>query len=169
MKKPLASLVAVLLFLGCRSARPVLFEKDGDYGYKTASGRVLIPPQYLLATEFNRYGRAFVLHPRKREWVMINEKGDVLVTMFNFDNGPDGFEEGLARFVEGGRMGFVDERGVIRIPARYEFAYPFEEGRARVGKGFRVEKVGEYSLMKGGLWGEIDRKGNLVKPYRPVK
>ena len=43
------------------------------------------------------------------------------------DNGRT-FQDGLARHVENGKMGFHDEALKVVIPARYDFAFPFRDG-----------------------------------------
>jgi hypothetical protein len=43
---------------------------------------------------------------------------------------------------------------------------PFREGRAAVCRGCMAEADGEHRAIKGGAWGYIDRKGDLVIPLR---
>ena len=50
-------------------------------------------------------------------WVYVNEKGEAVLRPFIYDNGPDYFEEGLARFVAKGKMGFHDQSLKVWIPA----------------------------------------------------
>jgi hypothetical protein len=78
---------------------------------------------------------------------LATRAGDILVHG-EFDEMDAGFGEGLLRVESGGRTGFVDERGSLVIPARWERAYPFRNGHAFV--------------RDGGRWGVIDRSGNPV-------
>ena len=143
---------------------PFQDESTGLWGYENpAGGEVVIPADYVLAWEFNEQGTAFAA--TEDDWLCINADGLVLLHPFVFDNGPDYFEHGLARFVENGRMGFFNEAGEKVIPAEYDFAFPFEDsGLAPVCTGCVLVPDGEHSTVQGGKWGCVDRKGRLVAP-----
>lgn len=115
------------------------------------------------AENFNKRGVANII--TEEGWVAINRKKKILYRPFIFDNGPDYVQEGLLRFVENGKMGFVNEAGKKVIPAQFDFVYPFEKGRARFCNGCKAIKDGEHSMMdeKTGTWGEIDKKGRVQK------
>lgn len=83
-----------------------------------------------------------------------------------FDNGADYFVEGLARTVRDGKVGFVNEALELVIPRQWDFAFPFEDGRARVCSGCSVvrEPGDEHGTLEGGAWGWIDREGRVVVP-----
>lgn len=143
------------------SAYPILFEgKDDLWGYKNHKGKVVLSPRYILAEEFSKYGIAAVLEDSG--WKYIDEKGKTVIKPFIFDNGPDYFQEGLARFLENGKIGFFDEKGKIVIPAKFDFAFPFSKGIARVCNGCYKVPVGEHSTVEGGTWGLINRQGEVV-------
>src|SRR5690606_38550055 len=72
---------------------------------------------------YDRYGHALIQD--KQGWVYVDKSGRSILRPYFFDNGPDYFEEGLARFVENGKVGFHDKALNIVIPAQYDFAYPF--------------------------------------------
>ncbi len=130
------------------------------WGYRNAAGSVVIKPQFTVAQEFSAHGIAAVADDSG--WQYIDRKGKVRIRPFLFDNGPDPFQEGLARFKKGGRVGFFDERGRVVIPPRFDFVVPFAEGRAAFCQGCREEQEGEHGTLVGGLWGFIDRKGRIV-------
>ena len=130
------------------------------WGYRNARGAVIIKPRYTVAQEFSAHGIAAVADAAG--WKIINRKGRVLVRPFLLDNGPDPFQEGLARFREAGKVGFFNERGRIVIPAHFPFAGQFSEGRAVFCQGCRERPEGEHHSIHGGLWGFIDRKGTVV-------
>lgn len=115
------------------------------------------------AENFNKRGVAHII--TEEGWVAINRKKKILYRPFIFDNGSDYVQEGLLRFVENGKMGFVNEAGKKVIPAQFDFVYPFEKGRARFCNGCKTIKDGEHSMMdeKTGTWGEIDKKGRVQK------
>lgn len=71
-------------------------------------------------------------------------------TVMPFDNGPDYFNNGLARTVIDGKIGFLDEKLDIKIPAIFDGAYPFSGGYARACIGCRRVSDGEHSWYDGG-------------------
>ena len=97
---------------------------------------------YDIVGDFNEYGIAAVAGASG--WAYVDTLGQVVVVPFVFDNGPDPFVEGLARYVESGKMGFFDERGQRLIIAQYDFAQSFSRGLAAVCVGCRRENDGEH-------------------------
>lgn len=156
-----AGIAFVTLMCACRPSPEGLtltpFERAGRWGYQDAGGRIAIPARYLAAEPFSAHGLAAVAD--EQGWSYLNVRGDVLIRPYVFDNGPDPFREGLARFVSEGKFGFFDETGRVVIPPRYDFAYPFAGGRAKVGRGCRFVSEGEHQRVEGGVWSEIDRLG----------
>ncbi len=157
---------SLLLFSFSASlAAPPIPREDPDsdlWGYVTASGEVVIPPHYVLATEFTTKGIAAIVD--EDGWAWIDDQGTVLLRPFIFDNGPDDFSEGLSRFVEKGKIGFFDTSGKVVIPARFTFANPFQDGCAAFCEGCIKVMYGEHYAYEGGAWGCIDRTGTVVVP-----
>ena len=137
-----------------------LFEDEGHWGYRDASGNVLIPPRYVAAEEFSQRGIAAVAD--EVGWAYIDTWGRTVIVPYVFDDGPDPFSEGLARFVKDGKMGFFDESGQVAIGPRFDFAMPFHEGLAAACEGCRLEARGEHSEAVGGMWGFVTRSGRWV-------
>ena len=100
--------------------------------------------------QFDEYGHAAV--QTEHGWRYVDRDGKVILTPFIFDNGPDYYEEGLARFVDNGKMGFHDKSLTIVIPARYDFAFPFKNGTARAGMDCQRQPVGEYHTVDCKHW-----------------
>jgi hypothetical protein len=98
------------------------------------------------------------------KWRCVARGGQRLATLLTFDNGPDYVRDGLMRYVDGTKIGFVDEACRIRIRAVWDFAFSFSEGLAVVCQGCRSEPVGEHSVSVGGQWGYIDKRGTAVIP-----
>ena len=133
----------------------------GFWGYRDARGAVVIAPRFIVAQDFSAHGIAAVADAAG--WKFIGQRGEVLVPQpYLVDNGPDPFQEGLARFVEAGRIGFFDARGRVVIPARFVYVAPFAEGRAAFCEGCREQVEGEHRTVLGGRWGFIDRRGKTV-------
>lgn len=99
---------------------------------------------------------------RNKGIVYVDMEGNIIHQAYNFDNGPDYFTEGLARYVENGKVGFINEKLEIVIPAQFDFASYFEEGIAKICNGCRKVYHGEHSQMEGGLWGILDKNGGVT-------
>lgn len=160
-------LITLLLFVPLAAAakeagQPRAFMNDaGLYGFKTPDGEVHIAPRFDLAGDFSSQGIAEVVDDQG--WAIIDLQGDVLFRPFVFDNGPDPFSEGLARFVQDGKIGFFNKKGQVVIPARFTFAAPFYNGKAAFCEGCEKVHYGEHWSMEGGLWGCIDSQGTVVR------
>jgi hypothetical protein len=159
----LSALLWLLILAGHLTAgqtKLVSFEEDDKWGYKNASGQVVIKPQFVMANDFLPEGIGAVLD--KQGWAYINKKGKIIIRPFVFDNGPDYFREGLARYELNGKMGFFDKRGRVVIRPQFEFAYWFQEGLSAICMGCKTARVGEYGVVGGGKWGYINKKGRMV-------
>ncbi len=99
-------------------------------------------------------------------WVYVNDQGEPILRPLIYDNGPDYFEEGLARFVSKGKMGFHDQALTIQIPARYDFAFPFVHGTAKVGMDCEFIPVGEHRSVHCKQWETISNP--LSGPRTPL-
>ncbi|MBN8220198.1 MAG: WG repeat-containing protein [Spirochaetes bacterium] len=112
--------------------------------------------------KYNKWGVAHIV--TSEGWVAIDKNKKLLYTPFIFDNGPDYVKEGLLRFVENGKMGFVNEGGKKVIPAQFDFVFPFEGGTARFCNGCKSVSDGEHKMMdeKTGTWGKINKSGKKL-------
>ncbi len=139
-------------------------DSRGLYGFKNVRGEIVIPAKFKYAYKFNKYGIAAV--QTDNNWQYINTRGRVLLQPFIFDNGPDYFQEGLARCVnKNNKVGFFTERGIIVIKPKYDFATPFSEGFSSVCIGCKnvpVFRGSEYHVVRGGKWGIIDKTGKIL-------
>lgn len=140
----------------------VPFEEGNFMGYRNTRGETVLKPQYIVAGPFSAHGIAAVVD--EKGWAYIDRKGKVVIRPYVIDNGPDEFKGGLARFRSGLKFGFFNERGGISIQAKFDFAGPFQEGRAPFCSGCREKQEGEYSWFSGGTWGFIDRQGKPAIP-----
>ena len=138
------------------------FEEADLLGYQSQSGKTIIAPRFTMAEPFSQHGTAFVV--KDGTWVLIQFQGKVLLQPFIFDNGPDPFQQGVARFVEHGKVGFFNRAGEKTIAAQFDFAWPFTEEGAVICQGCRKVQQGEHWQVMGGKHGQIDQQGNLTKP-----
>ena len=124
---------------------------------------VAVAPVVLARLAYQR-GLASIAVPG-RGWYYRRRSGPTQL-MLTFEMGPDYFREGLARALVGGRLAYVDRQLRIRIATRYVWGEPFEHGRAAVCVGCVEQRVdgGEHSIMTGGRWGAIDRRGREIEP-----
>jgi TPR repeat protein len=101
------------------------------------------------------------------QYFYVNEQGES-APVVTYDNGADYFVEGRARTVREGKVGFIDRQLRLVIPPRYDWAFPFEGGRALVCEGCARERSPgeEHSSMVGGTWGYIDTQGKEAVPIR---
>ena len=101
------------------------------------------------------------------QWYYVAPDGRT-APVIPFDNGADRFREGLARTRASGRIGYIDRSLRAAIPPRYDFAWPFENGRALVCMGCKPGEPDSdgHRAVIGGQWGYIDRDGRTVEPIR---
>jgi len=138
-------------------------------------GRPRLKRSYLARLRYHRDGLASVMlfnatDARKYQWYYVR-RGVIPVPVESMDNGPDYFEDGLARARVGSKIGYVNHKLNLVIPATYDGAYPFRDGVAVVCTACTIEydrtvTEGERSWYVGGQWGRIDRRGRVVSPFR---
>lgn len=100
--------------------------------------------------EFDRYGHALIQD--EHGWVYVDRDQRPVLRPFIFDNGPDYYEEGLARFVEKGKMGFHNRALHVVVPPVYDFAFPFENGTAQAGTNCTFQREAEHSSVSCQQW-----------------
>lgn len=186
---PFVSLLVLLLALlpiPPLSAAPLhYFRENGQVGLKDDAGRVLVPACYsdigwtLYDTdpqggeiEFMggiRQPDAANDAPNSAAGDVYDRRGNYLYSPISFDNGTDYWEEGYRRFIEGGKVGFVDGDGRKVIPAQYAAATPFFHGYATVYTGrWRAKQIdgGEHAVLEAvdetARTHVINRKGETV-------
>ncbi len=71
----------------------------------------------------------------------------------------DDFHEDLMLVEFNDKWGYINKDGVEVIPCKYDDAYSFNEGLARVNIGGKTDELGNF---KGGKWGFIDKTGKIV-------
>jgi len=166
------SLEEVLAILPTPKIKLLLFDDNGRFGYKNKSGEIVLAATYQMANDFVN-GMAEVVDDQG--WAYINGNGEVIARPFIYDNGPDYFREGLARYVEEDKIGFLNEKGIKVISSDFDFAKPFDNGLSLVCLECRPKSIthesGEHWTTVGGKWGIINTKGEWVLPckYTEVK
>ncbi len=162
-KAMVSFVLGLFLLAGCAvtaQQKLVAFEKNGRWGYKDQQGRVVIAPKYRVAGKFSSQGLAAVADDTS--WAYIDTTGKVVVRPYVYDNGPDYFSQDLARYTDGGKIGFFNPKGQIVIPARFDFALPFHEGLAAFCQGCAMAASDGHQSVSGGKWGYVDQNGQVV-------
>lgn len=122
------------------------FQKGDKWGYKDASGRVIVQPIYEQAKDFSE-GLGTV--KKMGWWGYVNKFGQSIIP-FEFDETRT-HHEGLAAVRRDYNWGFIDRVGKTVIPFQYSVAKNFSEGMAAV--------------KKDGRWGYIDKQGKDIIPF----
>lgn len=162
----IASLLTLLLMPPLIAAPLHYFREDDRVGLKDEAGRVLVPARYpdigwTVYDEDPQGGEiefiTSIHQPRAADdapaWAagdIYDRAGHYLYSPISFDNGMDYWEEGYRRFIEDGKVGFVDGNGHKVIPAQYAAADPFSHGYATVYTGnWRTKWVdgGEHAVL----------------------
>lgn len=124
--------------------------QNNRWGYINPAGEMVIPYLYTNAsTEFSN-GFAWVQHPNKRGWEIINSNGEIIGHGDGFETVAPFTKEGLARVEQKGKWGYANSKGELVIPCEYDDAEDFTDGLAFV--------------EQDGLYGLINPEGELVVP-----
>ncbi len=136
-----------------------------DCAVRLASGGIEINQEHLESASYATNGLAAFWIDGHHYWVKPNGEHLQVVTL---DNGPDPFSEGLTRTIVDCRVAFADESLRRVIEPGYDWAWPFENGRALVCRGCTKhrEPGEEHTSVTGGEWGYIDHDGNEVVPVK---
>lgn len=103
-----------------------------------------------------------MLQTSNGKWVILDSKKKTLYEVFLYDNGPDYPSEGLFRIVQNGKIGYADEKTfAIVISPRFDCAYPFENGKAKVSTQCKTVRTGEHYSWESEHWQYVDKKGQL--------
>jgi hypothetical protein len=135
---------------------------NDQYGYVNAKGDTIIRLGKYNMCFTDKFDKLAIV--RTSEGIVgIDRKENVLFNVFVFDNGPDYPSDELFRIVKDGKIGYADLNGKIVIQPKFDCAYPFKKGKAKVGIGCKTKTEGEHSMWVDGKWRSIDKKGNTVK------
>ncbi len=127
-------------------------KQGGKYGFINKEAQFVIPPAYFNAKSFQD-GVAIITtasqNPESIRYGVIDHKGKELTGMqYSYI---DDFLEGVARATLNGKMGFLDCKGKLVIPAKFITGSDFQNGLALV---LVAKNQSDYSI--------INRKGEIV-------
>ena len=148
------------------------------WGYATLSGELIIPAQYEKCYKFSGEGLAAIYDTDQRQYYFITTKGEKLATDissfklidgFGFDL--EGFTNGLAPVKQGELWGYLNSKGKLAIPTKYDDAVEFNGGFAVAKNGEKYvvlnTKGEEFPVDVAGI---VDLKhfSEGLAPYRTV-
>jgi hypothetical protein len=132
----------------CSYAAPADIVTIEDCGSIDVDGTPHVRPEQLARLSYDANGLATI---HFGEWLLIRRDGG-LAPVMAFDNWAEEFSSGLARSPRGGKIGFINPRLELVIPAKYDGAYRFEGGRAAVCVGCHMVPNGEHGGYASGSW-----------------
>ncbi|MBX3101661.1 MAG: WG repeat-containing protein [Bacteroidetes bacterium] len=132
----------------------------GKRGFINPEGRVVVPLKYDKVKPFHN-GLAMVVRADSTAkgveyfWGVVNTEGKEVLPLRYKGLGPQ-FRQGLTRFSEEGKFGFIDMKGEVIFKPAYLFAHGFRKDRAPV--------LG-YDTQREPKWGLIDKNGRQVVDF----
>ena len=136
---------------------------NDQYGYVNTNGDTTIPFNKYTICYTDKFYNFAIVSTHDKGIIGIDRNEQILFNVYVFDNGPDYPSNGLFRIVKSGKIGYADNNGNIIIQPQFDGAYPFKNGKAKVGQGCTTQKEGEHSSWTGGHWFIIDKKGRVFK------
>jgi len=91
----------------------------------------------------------------------FQQNGKIMRTVM-YDNGPDYFSDGLVRTIRDNKYGFMNEKLDIIVERKFDFAFPFKNGKAKVCMGCVKVYDGEHSTYEGGTFYFINKFGQKI-------
>jgi hypothetical protein len=123
------------------------------YGLLDTKGTVLVPFEtcYIGPSE-NGWSRVVYDSPSSnvQHVGFVDREGHVVLPKMPYDFAAEHWSEDRLPVRSGNRWGFVDRKGNLAVPIRYDDVFGFSDGRARV--------------QLGNKWGFIDPNGQVVVP-----
>lgn len=141
--------------LGRNTLYPISVQTEGEirYGYIDITGKMIIKPTYMSATNFSE-GLAIVNNGEKSQ--IINEKGKII---FESEGFIGNFHNGLAAYSDPSlnyKQGYINTKGKVVIKPQFNFAGDFNTDHTAL-----VIQSEKYCL--------INNKGKVLKTYQLSK
>lgn len=149
------------------------FEKDLETGvpvcFLNERGDTIVPYGKYKFCQINRVKNLVFAYENKQDAriVCLDSQGKELYYVFQYDNGPDKIREGLFRIMDkNGLIGFADSLGNVVLKPQFKFAFPFENGKAKVtfsGKSkSSPDSKDEKHYWDSPDWYYIDTNGKIL-------
>jgi len=146
------------------------------WGYANLKGELIIPAQYEKCYKFSEDGYATVYDTKARQYFFINPKGEKLnteIASFKLNDGfgfdLEGFKDGLVGIKVGEKWGYLDSKGKIAIPAKFDHVSEFNSGHAvaKMGTTFIVlDTKGTESLIQDASVADVKDFSEKLAPFK---
>ncbi len=129
------------------------------------AGKLSITPKHLEKIAFLPSGLASFW--TSGQYFYIKSNGDFL-PVIRYDNGADPYQEGLVRSLVDSKIAYYNNHLERVIPPKYNWGWPFENGRALVCLECKLTAPDEHGHQRltGGLWGYINTSGKEIIPVK---
>lgn len=125
-------------------------------------GKLTISPEHVRRLAYDAHGLATVAVEGTQYYL---DRAGRSLAVVAYDNGADAFSEGLVRGQRGGKIGFYNRRFKPVVAPNYDWAWPFDGGKAIACQGCKPIRVDEeHQALSGGRWFYIDRAGREIGP-----
>lgn len=131
-------------------------------GYINSKGDVIIPIGQFYSCYSDTITDFGIVLDKNSVYKAIDNTGQYLYDVKQYDNGPDAISEGLFRIIINGKTGYANEQGEVIIEPKYACTTPFENGQAKVSNKCDFVDDGEYKIMKSENWFYINKKGEKI-------
>lgn len=161
--------ILLILLVSSKASKNYLilkFNNNDECGYVDSKGRIIIPFGKYLRCFTDTFKNYAIVEKPKQGFVVIDRNESVKYKVFTIDNGPDDITEGLFRIVKNGKIGYAGSDFSVKIKPLYGCAFPFENGKAKVGYDCKTEtdpQTHEYHYWISKNWFYIDKQGHRVK------
>ncbi len=94
----------------------------------------------------------------------IDQNENKLYEVYWYDNGPDWIVDGRFRIIKDNKIGFADRKGKIIIEPKYQCAFQFKNGIAKVSYKCEYSDPDDegHRIMTSEEWFYIDINGNKI-------
>jgi len=99
---------------------------------------------------------------------LVDKQGKIVILSFALEE-LQPFAHGLAVVKVGDKYGYVDKQGTLIVEPRYDRAYPFDQGLARVvreEKDVLIDSTGFGQRVEKDYYGLLDDTGKVVVPLK---
>jgi WG containing repeat len=155
MQKLLLGISVILISIAGANSQTlvarVMSPKTAHWGYCNIKGEMIIAPEYRLCSDFTPEGLAAIFRELGKDYYFINLKGERVPTeitgyrLVNTGTHIKGFSDGMVA-VRNGDWGYMDTKGHLAIPMKYDLVHDFNGGSSiarKKGKYVVLNKKGE--------------------------
>lgn len=140
-------------------------KKNGLFGYINTKGDLLTEIKFYSATDFNEGFACVENNIGIGYYSYINTNGDVVFNFLDYDYAYN-FKNGYAGIVKNHKIGFINYRGELVIPLKYDHIEGFYNGDDEFFYSRYNFSEGLISLSKDKKYGVLDTNGEIIVPFK---